>query len=562
MVLVTGDTEHRAGFDHLYFETEDGIEIHRFSFPAGFHYIYDDDTTKILLEDGPWIISLYLLPWYFLPLLPKYMLNGYFLQATIYTLITAIPFLAFYFYKYGTRLPLYCPINPSDVEKISVTKLRDFEYWRLLYDIKTLIPKYNLSDDDIIQYIFKPIMVERILEQDRHKAHDYTDASEATLFDDFCNYISWYSYEKTNRINHKEEIELKEEADILMGVIEDPDQLAWEAWAIKWDNDHPILSKIIETMFKIYDWHWARIYKYYDEVLDMEFPDTSNMTDEEFQEMLDEDLVPPDWFWWYDAVLLEGDVVLDDSEFNHFQQFDDHLIFDSYNKNLFDYSISVVTLSAMIIYLLIILIQNSVKNTSNVMPTKTQYLLEMLNKFVLNIVKEQTNGLAIKYTPLFFTVFLTILLFNMQGIVPTSFTITSQIAATGFFALTIFFALLIINILFAPLIFIKSFIPKNTPKMIKPLLFIIELLSFLLRPISMSVRLFANMMAGHILLHILIGAFIFSLLYLPILVTLPIYAITIGIFILEVGIAALQSYILVVLFGIYLKETLINVIRT
>jgi len=550
MVLTISTNEHRAGFDHLYFETFDMIEIHRFSFPAGFHIIDTDPVTQFLLDQGAFLGSMYLLPWMIYGFMPKsWLTSSSFFDINVYTFVIGIPFLVFYIYKYSTRIPFYCPIEPTDIASFSVTKLRDFEYWRVLYDLKFLMQKYPLTDDEIFEYVLKPIMVERILEQTRTSDDDYFPAENMTLHDDLCNYINWYSEAKVNKYEDQEEAQLKEEGDLDTNG-PSPELLAW---AEQWDKDHPYGAYLIETFFDLYDGTVG----YWTDDESLNFP-----TPQEYQEWLDEEtgLFPPDWFWWYESVQLEGDVEIEESDFNHFHQFDDQLIFDSYNKNLYDYSISVVILSAIIILFLVLLISNIVKNKSNLIPSKTQYFQEILNKFVLNIVKEQTNGLAIMYTPLFFTVFCTILLFNMQGIVPTSFTITSQIAATGFFALTIFFALLIINILFAPFIFIKSFIPKNTPSMIKPLLFIIELLSFLLRPISMSVRLFANMMAGHILLHILIGALIFSLIYLPILVTLPIYAITAGIFILEVGIAALQSYILVVLFGIYLKETLINVI--
>ncbi len=114
----------------------------------------------------------------------------------------------------------------------------------------------------------------------------------------------------------------------------------------------------------------------------------------------------------------------------------------------------------------------------------------------------------------------------------------------------------------APLKFLGSFIPGNVPFWIKPLLTVVEIISFLIRPISLSVRLFANMMAGHILLHIILNVITYVLSFAPILFILPLIFILLGFFILEIGIAILQAYIFTVMLCIYLKEIMQATITT
>jgi len=191
------------------------------------------------------------------------------------------------------------------------------------------------------------------------------------------------------------------------------------------------------------------------------------------------------------------------------------------------------------------------------LPSKIQFLFEAIYNFVLTIVSEQCGKSGIKYFPHFFTIFLTILTFNLVGILPFLFTVTSQIAITMFLGLSYFLAWIIIGVSKLKFKFLYIFFPRNMPIWLLPLLVIVEILSFSLRPLSLSIRLFANMLAGHILLHILAGAALITLFSVPFGIFLPVGIVVAAVFLLEVGICVLQAYIYTVLLAIYLRDSLI-----
>lgn len=150
-----------------------------------------------------------------------------------------------------------------------------------------------------------------------------------------------------------------------------------------------------------------------------------------------------------------------------------------------------------------------------------------------------------------------ILLYNLIGLLPFSFTISSHLAVTLTLSLSYFFSFLLVGIYHLKFRFLYNFCPKNMPFWLLPLLIIIETLSFFLRPFSLGIRLFANMLAGHILLHILADSFLYTL-KLGILFLLPMTAILFAIGCLELFIACLQAYIFTILLTIYLKDGLIS----
>ncbi len=186
-----------------------------------------------------------------------------------------------------------------------------------------------------------------------------------------------------------------------------------------------------------------------------------------------------------------------------------------------------------------------------------QRLIEGLYNFTFSMLKEQGGKLSFKYYPHFLTVFILILLFNVSGLFPFGFTITSHFTITLTLALGFVFTWIIIGLIRQRLNWFLLFYPANMPLWLRPLLCIIEVLSYILRPFSLSIRLFANMLAGHILLHLVIGAFSLALQYQIILV-LPVLATAVGVSILELGIAFLQAYIYTLLLIIYFKDSLIN----
>lgn len=139
--------------------------------------------------------------------------------------------------------------------------------------------------------------------------------------------------------------------------------------------------------------------------------------------------------------------------------------------------------------------------------------------------------------------------------VPFSFTPTSHIINTLTMGLMIFMGVMIVGIMTKGVKWLLIFVPKNVPGWLLPLLVLIETFSYFIRPFSLSIRLFANMLAGHTLLHIL-ASFTLSLLKFKVILGLILGVIVLAIVVLEFGIAFLQSYVFVVLCAIYMNESL------
>jgi F-type H+-transporting ATPase subunit a len=196
----------------------------------------------------------------------------------------------------------------------------------------------------------------------------------------------------------------------------------------------------------------------------------------------------------------------------------------------------------------------SVEDT-RLIPTRPQFLTEILFTFVVDVVKQQCGKKGLPFLPLIFSLFIIVLSSNLIGLFPFAFTPTSHLAFTFFLALSCNIALIIIGFYFNGLKFLKLFVPKGGPAWLIPLIVIIELLSYLLRTFSLSIRLFANMMAGHTLLHILSSFCVAFLKASPILAIFPIIMV-LAVFALELGIAFLQAYVFIVLLSIYLNDSL------
>ena len=192
-------------------------------------------------------------------------------------------------------------------------------------------------------------------------------------------------------------------------------------------------------------------------------------------------------------------------------------------------------------------------------PGKLQAISEMIFEFVENLLIENTGDSGRPYFSFIFTLFLLVLFGNLLGMLPYSYTFTSQIIITFFMAIVIFVSVTIIGIVRHGFGFLSLFLPSGTPLILQPLLFVIELISYCIRPISLSVRLFANMLAGHTLLKVFGGLAVMligsgSVFLVPVAV-LPIAAI-IGMTALEVLVAVLQAYVFTVLTCIYLNDAL------
>lgn len=187
----------------------------------------------------------------------------------------------------------------------------------------------------------------------------------------------------------------------------------------------------------------------------------------------------------------------------------------------------------------------------SLIPSKLQVIAEATYGFLEDMIISTIGKEGKKFFPLIFSLFSFIFLCNLLGLTPYSFTPTSQIVITVALALISFATLIIYGIYRKGLIgFFKMFIPAGLPLILAPLLFIIEFFSFLIRPVTLSVRLFANMVAGHVLLKVFAG-FILSLGV--VLGTMP-FAFSVIMTGFELFVAGLQAYIFTILVCVYLSE--------
>ncbi len=185
-------------------------------------------------------------------------------------------------------------------------------------------------------------------------------------------------------------------------------------------------------------------------------------------------------------------------------------------------------------------------------PGRLQATAEMLYEFVAGMVKENTGVEGMKYFPFVFTLFMFILFGNIFGLMPYGFTFTSHIIVTAAMAVFIFVCVTIIGFARHGLHFFSLFVPPGAPLGIAIVLAPLELFSYLIRPVSMSLRLFANMLAGHVLLKVLAG-FIISLgVVFGVVPFLAVFGVTL----LEIMVAVIQAYVFALLTCIYLNDAI------
>ncbi|MBN34451.1 MAG: F0F1 ATP synthase subunit A [Rhodospirillaceae bacterium] len=188
-------------------------------------------------------------------------------------------------------------------------------------------------------------------------------------------------------------------------------------------------------------------------------------------------------------------------------------------------------------------------------PGRMQSLVELSYEFIANMIRDNVGSGGRPYFPFIFTLFMFILFCNMLGMLPYSFTVTSQIVVTFGLAFVVFIGVTIIGFMKHGLGFFGFFLPTGVPGFLAPLVIPIEVLSYLIRPVSLGLRLFANLTAGHTMLKVFAG-FIAPLGAFYILPAIVPMAATIGLTILEFAIAFLQAYVFAVLSCIYLHDAL------
>jgi len=191
-------------------------------------------------------------------------------------------------------------------------------------------------------------------------------------------------------------------------------------------------------------------------------------------------------------------------------------------------------------------------------PGRLQASAEMLYEFISEMVRSNVGNEGRPYFPFIFTLFVFLLFGNMLGLIPYSYTFTSQIVVTFVMAAFVFVGVTLVALIKHGIHFFSFFIPPGAPKPLVPFLIIIEVISYFVRPVSLSVRLFANMLAGHTMLKVFAG--------LAVMITgaggvamagsvLPFLAL-IGLTGLEVLVAGLQAYVFTILTCMYLNDAL------
>lgn len=186
--------------------------------------------------------------------------------------------------------------------------------------------------------------------------------------------------------------------------------------------------------------------------------------------------------------------------------------------------------------------------------TVMQYISEFFYNFIYNLIFQQVGKKGEEYFPLIFSIFFLILFSNIIGLMPYGFTNTSSLIQTLWLSCTCLIGLTILGFYRQGLNFLKLFLPSGVPLLLMPLLIMIEVVSYLIRPISLGVRLFANMMSGHALLNILSG-FVLTLAKKNLFFALFPFMVVLAISFLEFGIAFLQAYVFVVLLCMYLNDS-------
>jgi F-type H+-transporting ATPase subunit a len=188
----------------------------------------------------------------------------------------------------------------------------------------------------------------------------------------------------------------------------------------------------------------------------------------------------------------------------------------------------------------------------DIIPTRLQMFAETLFGVIDDMIKQNIGENGRGYMSFILSIFMFILMCNLFGMIPYSFTVTSHISVTFILAMIVFLLVTIVGFLKHGLHFFSLFLPKGTPAWLAPLLFVIEFVAYLARPISLSLRLAANMVAGHVLLKVLAGFMVTMAFYLKPLPE-PFIVILIG---FEIFVAMLQAYIFTILSCVYLNDAI------
>ena len=237
---------------------------------------------------------------------------------------------------------------------------------------------------------------------------------------------------------------------------------------------------------------------------------------------------------------------------NPMSQFDVYRIGPEIKVGEFDISFTNASLFMIISTVSILLVFNLGSKRNSVLPNKIQLLAELSYTFVAKMISDTAGSKAKPYFAFIFSLFMFVLFCNMFGMIPYTFTVTSHIIVTFILASFIFIGVTIIGFIKHGFGYLKLFVPSGVPAVLLPLIVVIEIISYLSRPISLSVRLFANMMAGHTMMKVF-GGFVISLGivggWLPLSFSVALTG-------LEILVAFLKAYVFAILTCIYLNDAL------
>jgi F-type H+-transporting ATPase subunit a len=196
--------------------------------------------------------------------------------------------------------------------------------------------------------------------------------------------------------------------------------------------------------------------------------------------------------------------------------------------------------------------------SKSLVPGRLQSAAEMLYEFMADTVRSTTGKEGMKFMPLVFSLFIFVLICNLVGLIPGTFTVTSHIVVTFMFAMLVISTVIIYGFAKHGTHFFGLFVPSGVPALLMPFIVLIEVISFISRPISLSMRLFANMLAGHIALKVFAGFIVLMLSTggaVIALTPLPM-AMIVALYALELLVACLQAFVFSILTCIYLNDAL------
>lgn len=190
-------------------------------------------------------------------------------------------------------------------------------------------------------------------------------------------------------------------------------------------------------------------------------------------------------------------------------------------------------------------------------PNRTQSLVELSFEFVRNMIRDTVGEDGLKFFPLVFTLFTFILACNLIGMSPYAFTVTSHLSVTAALGMLVFAIVVVVGLANKGVVgFLQKFLPSGTPWWLAPFVWVLEFISFLIRPLTLAVRLFANMLAGHTMLKVLAGFVPVGLAAsgIGLLAAFGSAIGVMGVIALEFLVAFLQAYVFAILTCIYLSE--------